>query len=183
MNHMDITVLAPFDSNHDYTKSVFGAVDCLNQCQRQFRFRARRWRTEESDTELMRAEAARYAHALRTELRLPPDKFFLAVVASRLEGNWFSFVDHQARCGFITIAGCSLFSQFPIESFLGVELIQNLQEHLLEWADYSYAHLRPRGCLNDLCEFKRDISLKIQSGYVCSECQRAWVADRVPTRW
>jgi hypothetical protein len=171
---MDITVLAPFDANHDYTKSISGAVACLNRGQQQFRFRARRWRTEESDSEITRAEVERYAQTLRTELHLPPDNFFLAVVPSRLEGDWFSFVSHPARCGFVTIAGWFLFSHFPIESFLALEFIQNLQEYLLNWTDYSYAHLGPRGCLNDLCEFKRDISLKIQSGYVCPECRQAW---------
>lgn len=171
---MHITVLAPFDSNRDYTKSVAGAVSCLNQCQDQFRFHVRRWRTEESDFALTRADAERLAESLRAELHLASENFCAAIVVSNLEGNWFSFVSHASRFSFVTLAGCSLFTHFPIEAFLAIEIIQNLQEYLLKWADYSYAHVRPRGCVNDLCGYKRDISLKIQSGYVCPECHSTW---------
>lgn len=100
------------------------------------------------------------------------EDYKIGIFANPLENNWFSVTNHGERSSIITISGWNLLSDLCIESFLILEITENLCEQLVDFgSDYSFVHEVPIGCINDLCIYKSDIRYKILSGYICPSCR------------
>jgi hypothetical protein len=100
--------------------------------------------------------------------------FLLTDVANRQ--NWFSALDPaQPHNGFIHVSDWDHFINcdpaFPV-AFEAVALI--LRRHMFSGMDDVMAsvHRQPIGCINDFCEQKRDVVLKLRTADVCGECAK-----------
>jgi len=159
---------------HDCTASQAHAIkdiiDRLNRCQNEFQFVLHRKENSLNDSSPVSWAGA--VEHVRNSVRA--DQFVVGIIESPLEYNWFSFTNPQANCSVITTHGWDVISYLPIESFIGYEIVMNLQEALIQWEDYSFAHLEPLGCINDMCGYKPHISFKIRTGDVCPACMETW---------
>ncbi len=169
------TLIADYRENPG--NSLQPLADALNECQEEFRFESGSLERRDhgrSDEAITRQQSLKYINQVRSK-RIDCD-FVVAVIDAPFDDNWFSFTDHRTRGCIITTHGWEMLSHLPLESYLGVEIIQNFQEYLVGWKDYLYAHEKPLGCLNDLCIYKPDISLKIRTGDICPQCLETWRA-------
>jgi len=96
--------------------------------------------------------------------------------------NWFSYGDeknnafiHTSDWGFFL--GCN--SAFPIS----YEIVSNIYYMILfEGMDdiNVHTHKTSIGCINDFCEQKKDIKLKMRTADICEFCQNLMIARKFP---
>jgi hypothetical protein len=94
--------------------------------------------------------------------------YLLGVLDRPIENNWFSRADHRQKIGFVTVEGWEYLSALPVEAFLAYELVG-----LFAWilVGKMIPHDETLGCLNDMCALKTDISFKIRTADICSDCR------------
>ncbi len=169
-----MNVLVVNFSQH-HSKAVKSVTQLLNRCQKEFHFvieKAPQIFLTNPPASLSRAAAVKLLKENIISSFAP--SFTVGIIDNSFEDNWYSFTDLENKFCVITTHGWNVLSYLPLESFLGIEIVQNLQEFLVGWQDYSYAHLDPLGCLNDMCGYKPDISFKIRTGDVCPTCFSKW---------
>lgn len=109
--------------------------------------------------------------------------------------NWFSATDVQPifetqgldgqASGdpniFVQTNDWEIFTPGDLPKILALEVVQNiLLFYVAQFRDdLDYAHERPRGCLNDFCEFKEEFKEKVRQADICEECLPLY--ENVPT--
>ena len=110
----------------------------------------------------------------RKKNRIPDNEFVILLTEVSNTNNWFASLDERMPFnGFIHTSDWNHFikcqDSFPI-AYEVIALV--LQKHMFN--DYNEAknslHVKPIGCLNDLCLEKKDIILKLRTADVCQEC-------------
>jgi len=96
--------------------------------------------------------------------------------------NWFSKIDlkknafiHTTDWGYYL--GCN--SSYPIT----YEIIASVFYMILfenEKEIYKYTHKKPKGCINDFCEKKKEIRLKMRTADICPQCQKLMMERNFP---
>jgi hypothetical protein len=121
--------------------------------------------------------AYRKAHAI------PDDEYVILLTDVRNENNWFAALDwNTARNGFIHTADWQVFIDcqpaFPI-AFEVVALV--LQGRIFgdDMALRQQVHLKPVGCVNDMCMHKPEIILKLRTADICARCMEQ-LGSRMP---
>lgn len=104
----------------------------------------------------------------------------VAVFDIPFDNNWFSVTDSSRSLSIITIADWDMLSHLRIESYLVMEITENLLEQLLQMEDYNYTHEPPIGCISDMCVYKIDLNLKLLTAYICPKCTEL-IEQRVST--
>ncbi len=94
----------------------------------------------------------------------------IGIFSLPLENNWFSVTRYEEKASLITTSDWEFISHLNLESFLTMEITENLLEQLVHHTDYSFAHDPPIGCIHDMCSWKTDINLKILTAYICPTC-------------
>ena len=104
--------------------------------------------------------------------------FVFGILDEPIENNWFSHAAWGRATGFISTNSWEFISPLPVASFVVYEIVENLVE-LLWISDEAEGqrfvaevvhHGEGRGCLNDMCEFKPRIGIKIRNGDICPDC-------------
>jgi hypothetical protein len=112
--------------------------------------------------------------AYRKKNRIPDNEFVILLTEVSNTNNWFASLDEKMPFnGFIHTSDWNHFikcqDSFPI-TYEVIALV--LQKHMFN--DYnevrSSLHVKPIGCLNDLCLEKKDIILKLRTADVCQDC-------------
>ena len=96
--------------------------------------------------------------------------------------NWFSFLNsyndafiHTTDWG--NFLGCN--RSFPIT----YQIVSNVY-HMILFKDMddlnNHFHKESRGCINDLCQQKKDIKLKMRTADICEDCQQLMKARDFP---
>jgi hypothetical protein len=97
------------------------------------------------------------------------------VLTEPIENNWFSRTNHDLGVAFITTYGWEYLSPLPVVAYIAFSLVENLQEiHLGEFE----AHDETRGCIADMCTHKPDITFKIRTADICSDCTASYLRSR-----
>lgn len=116
---------------------------------------------------------------VRKQADMAPDA--MVVLLSRMPhaGHWFSLGEGNSH--YMHADDWNLFTatsfRLPVTFMLASNIImQGMYDSLQELA--YRAHREPRGCLLDLCEEKKDISLKMRTADACPECM-ARIRSRV----
>lgn len=118
----------------------------------------------------------------RTENDIGDEDFVILLTEQANNLNWFSFGDennnafiHTSDWGYYL--GCN--SAYPIT----YEVISNIYYMILfeGMSDINiHTHKIPEGCINDFCEQKKDIKLKMRTADICSVCQDLMIARNFP---
>jgi hypothetical protein len=110
----------------------------------------------------------------RKKNKIPDNEFVILLTEVSNTNNWFASLDEKMPFnGFIHTSDWNHFikcqDSFPI-AYEVIALV--LQKHMFN--DYnevrSSLHVKPIGCLNDLCFEKKDIILKLRTADVCQDC-------------
>jgi hypothetical protein len=97
--------------------------------------------------------------------------------------NWFMMMDETKRNGFIHTGDWDFYvksdSKYPIAYEIAEML---LQSHLFDsMAELNkIVHQKPIGCINDFTGNKKDITLKLRTADICTDCQRVIINKKVP---
>lgn len=98
------------------------------------------------------------------------EKNVIGIVDIPIENNWFSVTDKDISKSVITTYGWDIISHLNLESYLVMEITENLLEQVVCYPDYSFTHEPPIGCVSDMCMYKTDLNLKILTAYICPSC-------------
>lgn len=112
------------------------------------------------------------------------DHVFLLSGANNYQ-NWFSNMDHERNNYFVQVTEWELFFGTEIEvSFI---LCYQVMSWLLKRKLFSSeaevmaaVHTKAKGCMMDFCQNKRDITLKIRTADLCSDCLNIIKSKDVP---
>jgi len=112
--------------------------------------------------------------ARRRSSVIPQDQMLILLTTIANENNWFSAVDPNNRMnGFVHTGEWEFYvrcsGEFPV-SYLTAALV--LQSFMFRnYAELKQAvHEFPMGCVNDFCEDKRNIILKLRTADICPDC-------------
>ena len=98
------------------------------------------------------------------------------------ELNYFSAFDaKQPTNGFIQASDWDLFIDSPAAYPIAYQVIATyLQSHMFKTMDevQQYTHQKPIGCLNDYCQDKSQVLLKLRTADICKNCMSI-LKDRV----
>lgn len=110
----------------------------------------------------------------RKKQRIPDDEFVILLTEEYNEKNWFASLDPKmAYNGFVHTEGWEDFiscsAAFPIAyEILGLALQKHMFSNIAELM--RSVHRQPIGCINDFCENKSQVILKLRTADICPEC-------------
>ncbi|MET0243300.1 MAG: hypothetical protein ABW174_07520 [Flavitalea sp.] len=110
----------------------------------------------------------------RSSVKIPKDEMLILLTTIANENNWFSAVDPNNRAnGFVHTAEWEYYvrcsGEFPVAYLTAALLLQSFM--FKNYAELKQAvHEFPMGCVNDFCEDKRNIILKLRTADICPDC-------------
>lgn len=115
----------------------------------------------------------------RQKHKIPLDVFILLFTAQRNEYNWFSMFDPSGKPqGFVQT---SYWAEY-VDSELIYPILYETVAVPLHWrlmktgaGVEDFLHKDSIGCINDFCENKREIILKLQTGNICQNCYDGFI--------
>ena len=123
------------------------------------------------ETIFNRCEEFRHKH------QIPIDEPVVYLTKHANEYNWFSSWDPEKRLNFFV--HCDMWDIFVFTPDIRYPVAYELASIPLQMQMFNgygdlvkYAHREPRGCVNDLCETKSQIELKLRTGDICSDCRK-----------
>ena len=108
---------------------------------------------------------------IRKMADLPPDAVIVLLSRMRHAGHWFSLGEgnsHYMHAGDWNLFTATSF-RLPVTFLLASNIIMRGMYDTLEELAHR-AHGEARGCIMDLCQEKKDISLKMRTADACPEC-------------
>jgi hypothetical protein len=105
---------------------------------------------------------------------VPNDEYVVLLTGIRNDMNWFASVDKaMPRNGFVNTADWDAVVQCPPAFPITYEVVALLLQSEM-FPDFTTAmasvHRTPIGCINDFCQRKRDIILKLRTADICRTC-------------
>jgi hypothetical protein len=122
--------------------------------------------------------------AYRKKHQIPESELVILLTNTANENNWFATLDPRTPInGFIHCDNWNYFIPCPTEFPIAYEVVAlSLRRNLYQFPDelMNLVHQHPRGCLNDFCENKRDIILKLRTGDICPDCLSSLSKFQIP---
>jgi len=132
-----------------------------------------------SSGELETARIFEVIDQIRKQADMVPDAMVVLLTRMPHAGHWFSLGEGNSH--YMHADDWNLFTatsfRLPVTYMLASNIIMRGMYDSMEELTYR-AHQQPRGCLLDLCEEKKDISLKMRTADACPECM-ARIRSRV----
>jgi hypothetical protein len=126
----------------------------------------------------MQHEAFELCENYRKENRLPTTDIVVVLSTEREAGNWFSHYDLAGNVFVSTYGIDEICSEISPVYYCVYEIVENILQNAMQ-LDVSnqshsalYIHDTPRGCMNDFCETKEQIKLKLLTANICSDCYK-----------
>jgi len=99
--------------------------------------------------------------------------FIVLLTARSNEPNWFSHNDSERNVFTHTNDWdnyINVHHKYPVAYEVLENIMQSLMKVTSEVFPSPYIHQNPRGCMNDFCEDKEQIILKLQTANICPDC-------------
>jgi len=106
---------------------------------------------------------------------IPDEDYVVLITLRRNVLNWFASMDDQFKRNiFVQASDWENFikcdGKYPVAYEIAAYILRNLMK--LDVQNFQeFAHVAPIGCMNDFCQNKSQIILKLRTGDICSECQ------------
>jgi len=117
----------------------------------------------------------------RRKFRIPDDEPVVLLTDHANEYNWFSGADKTGKLNLFVHTG--IWDRFISDDFRH-PVVYELASIPLQLKMFNsfprlveYAHPTPRGCMNDLCQDKMQVGLKLRTGVIFPECRKR-IRDR-----
>lgn len=138
----------------------------------------------ESDYPLSWEELFSLCVYYRTKYRIRKDDFIVLITYKTNSLNWFSHCD-ESKNVFIHAAEWEKFyvkahHKYPVAYQVIENVLQNLMEIDSVNGNNEYVHSTVRGCINDFCEDKREVILKLRTADICEKCIKRISEKEIP---
>ncbi|MBU3677364.1 MAG: hypothetical protein FGM54_09355, partial [Chitinophagaceae bacterium] len=124
------------------------------------------------------------AQDYRKRHKIPNEELVILLTKTPNENNWFATLDPRNPInGFIHCDDWPYYIQCPSQFPIAYEVVAlSLRRNLYHFPKdlMKLVHHRPKGCLNDFCENKPDIELKLRTGDICNDCMSELVKFQIP---
>ena len=112
------------------------------------------------------------------------DHVFLLSGANNYQ-NWFSNMDYERNNYFVQVTEWELFfgAEIEVSFILCYQVMAWLLKRKIFFSEAEVmdaVHTKARGCMMDFCQNKRDITLKIRTADLCSDCLNIIKSKDVP---
>ncbi len=117
----------------------------------------------------------------RNYLKVDSNDIVVLLTSHRNELNWFSIFDNEKNA-FVHTGDWEHFIQSPHKFPVAYEVVANILRISmnLSWeTENPCVHRSPIGCVNDLCQNKKEIILKLRTGDICGECLKQMESEGV----
>lgn len=119
----------------------------------------------------------------RADAGINKSDFVIFLTTTKNEKNWFSGFEVDKKNGFIYCLDWEVFTKFSafvigygvISILLQISMGLNLRIE----KNNPYLHDEPIGCMNDLCQKKTQVMLKLRTGYICPKCLKKLIEKGV----
>ena len=119
-------------------------------------------------------ELFEYCFDFRRWNNIPPDDMVILLTEQVNEMNWFSALDRaNPNNGFIHTGDWEHYLHAPAMFPVAYEVIALLLQRPIYTDDalfHRLVHQEPRGCIDDFCQEKKDIILKLRTADICQDC-------------
>jgi hypothetical protein len=130
-------------------------------------------------------ELFEFCKSFRLKHSIQPEDFVVLLTEQRNTMNWFSMFDGENNA-FVDCRDWEHFTEAASKYPIAYEVIANVFRTLMKpefTLPNPYFHKQTKGCMNDLCMNKTEISLKLRTGDVCPLCinrlNKMQVDDRI----
>lgn len=117
----------------------------------------------------------------RRKYRIPDADPVVLLTDHANEYNWFSGTDQHGKLNMFVHTGMWDRFIFHDVRYPVVYLLAAIPLRLKMFDGFEemvrYFHKEPRGCMNDFCQEKKDIGLKLRTGDICPDCRQR-ILDR-----
>jgi len=110
---------------------------------------------------------------LRSDRRIADDCFLILLTSKPNTENWFSSFDSSERRNvFIQTNDWEHYVDCENKYAVAYGVLANCLQCLMfkSSEDFDWAHDPPIGCVNDMCSWKPDITLKMRTADICPDC-------------
>ena len=122
----------------------------------------------------------------RQGFRIAERDFVVLLTHRKNALNWFSNCDHHRNI-FVHTGDWAEYTKAPSKYPIAYQIVENIMQNLMkvdiDQSPSPYIHFDPLGCMNDFCQDKRQIILKLRTGDICYDClskmQQEQVDDRI----
>jgi hypothetical protein len=111
------------------------------------------------------------------------DDYLVLITSISNDRNWFSAIDENKNI-FIHSKSFEYNTDRDEEYGIAYNILVNVFQSLLGLTystlpDNTIVHKKSIGCINDYCRVKRDIILKLRTGYICDNCLNEAIKSNV----
>jgi hypothetical protein len=127
----------------------------------------------ERDNPLSWRELFSLCNFYRELLRIEKNCFVVLLTNRSNSLNWFSAKDEERNI-FVHTAGWNQYTHVDSKYPIAYQVVENIMQSLMK-ADTvripnDYVHEPLKGCMNDFCNNKNEVLIKLQTGNICQAC-------------
>jgi hypothetical protein len=109
----------------------------------------------------------------RKTFKVKKDDFVVLLTLRKNALNWFSHCDENKNI-FVHAGDWEYYTKAPQKYPVAYQVIENVMQHLMrldtEQIPNPFIHAEPLGCMNDFCQNKQQVILKLRTGDICHDC-------------
>lgn len=140
-------------------------------------------KTFESDEKIMTwAELFSICKRYRMNYNINKDDFVILLTTIKNEFNWFSRADKN-RNAFVHTDNWDLYTKAPYKYPIAYQVMENIIQSLMNLDSDTHpnpnVHLEAIGCMNDFCQNKEQIILKLRTADICGSCLEKLTEENV----
>ncbi len=118
----------------------------------------------------------------RSTFKIFNDDFVILLTLRKNALNWFSHCDKNRNI-FVHTGDWEYYTKAPQKFPVAYQVIENIMQLLMnlnpEQKSSPYMHIEPLGCMNDFCQSKQQVILKLRTGDICSDCLTKMREERI----
>lgn len=109
----------------------------------------------------------------RNTFKIEEHDFVVLLTSRKNDLNWFSHYDENKNI-FVHTGDWEDYIKAPQKFPVAYQVVENVMQHLMkldtEKIPNPCIHAEPIGCMNDFCQNKKDVILKLRTGDICHDC-------------
>ena len=109
----------------------------------------------------------------RKTLNIDNYDFVILLTSLKNEFNWFSHFD-KSKNAFVHTGGWEIYTNAPQKFPVAYEVIECVLQQLMhleiDQGPNPNLHYEPMGCMNDFCQNKQQVILKLRTADICQDC-------------
>ncbi len=109
----------------------------------------------------------------RNTFKIKKDDFIAVLTVRKNALNWFSHCDSNKNI-FVHTGDWEYYTKAPQKFPVAYQVVENIMQDLMkldtEQIPNPNIHVEPLGCMNDFCQNKQQVILKLRTGDICFDC-------------